>query len=224
MKREHEWNVTFKEARAIQERLRPRVKLLPLTKKIRTVAGVDISHNRFSKELYAGVVVLSYPELEILDEATAHFTTKFPYVPGFLSFREIPALLKALKKLKVKPDLLLVDGHGIAHPRRLGIATHLSLVTGIPSIGCGKSRLFGVGSEPDEEPGSVSELADPKTGEVIGLYLRTKRSAKPMIISAGNKITLTDALLIALSCLRGYRMPEPTRRAHILVNAARRRG
>jgi len=215
-------DVTLQEARKIQEDLRSSISLKPLQRAPKIIAGVDISSNRFSNILYAGWVVLTYPEMELIERALAKSETKFPYVPGFLSFREIPALLQAFEKLETKPDITMVDGQGIAHPRRLGIAAHLGLVLDMPTIGCGKSLLYGVGDEPGDEAGSVSYLHDPKNKEIIGAYLRTKERANPVIISAGNDITLKESLDIARACVRGYRIPEPTRRAHEIVNMFRR--
>jgi deoxyribonuclease V len=215
-------NVTFKEARKLQEDLRACVYLQPLGQEPQTIAGVDVSMNRFSNVLYAGWTVLSYPDFIEIDRALAETTTKFPYVAGFLSFREIRALLEAWDKLKTKPDVTMVDGQGIAHPRHLGIATHLGLALDIPTFGCAKSLLYGVGEEPGEEAGSISYMHDPKDREIIGAYLRTKDRVKPVIISPGNKITLDESLDIARTCARGYRIPEPTRRAHELVNMFRR--
>jgi deoxyribonuclease V len=215
-------DVTFPEARKIQEDLRSSINLVPLKEQPKTIAGVDISSNRFSNVLYAGWIVMSYPGLDVLEHALCQSETKFPYVAGFLSFREIPALLFAYEKLKIKPDLTMVDGQGIAHPRRLGIATHLGLVLDIATIGCGKSLLYGIGDMPKEDAGSVEYLHDAKTGEIIGAYLRTKDRTKPVIISAGNKITLEESIDIARTCVRGYRIPEPTRKAHEIVNMFRR--
>jgi len=215
-------DVTLPEARKIQEELRSSVRLEEFTGKLNYIAGVDISSNRFSNILYAGWVILTYPGLEIVERALAQTETNFPYVPGFLSFREIPALLEAHKKLKTKPDVTMVDGQGIAHPRRMGIAAHLGLVLDMPTIGCGKSLLYGVGDEPGAEAGSVSYLHDPKDRTTIGAYLRTKDRANPVIISPGHKITLEQSLEIARVCVRGYRIPEPTRRAHEVVNMFRR--
>jgi deoxyribonuclease V len=214
--------VTFPEARKIQEELRSRIRIEEFSEQLNYIAGVDISSNRFSNTLYAGWVLLAYPSLEIIEQALAKLDTKFPYVPGFLSFREIPALLEAYEKLKIKPDVTMVDGQGIAHPRRLGIAAHLGLVLDIPTIGCAKSLLYGVGDEPLGKAGSVSYLRDPKDKEIIGAYLRTKERAKPVIISPGNRITLEQSLDIARTCARGYRIPEPTRCAHETVNMFRR--
>jgi deoxyribonuclease V len=217
-----EWNVTFPEARVIQEKLRSQVKLEPLSQTPETIAGVDVSMNRFSNTLFAGWVVMSYPDLIERDRALIQAETKFPYVPGFLSFREIPALLSAYERLQTKPDVTMVDGQGIAHPRRLGIATHLGLALDISTFGCAKSRLYGIGDEPGVEAGSMENLVDGKTNEVIGAYLRTKDRTKPVIISPGHKITLDEALDIARHCVRRHRIPEPTRRAHDMVNAFRR--
>jgi deoxyribonuclease V len=215
-------DVTFPEARKIQEDLRASIRLEQLKKEPETIAGVDISSNRFSNVLYAGWVVFTYPGLELIERALAQSETKFPYVPGFLSFREIPALLQAYDKLKTKPDVTMVDGQGIAHPRRLGIATHLGLVLDIPTIGCAKSLLYGVSDEPGDEAGSMTYLHDAKNKEIIGALLRTKDRSNPVIISPGNHITLEQSLDIARTCVRGYRIPEPTRRAHDTVNMFRR--
>lgn len=215
-----QWSVSPKDAAEVQRNLRSKIRIERLKKSPKKIAGVDISHNRFSNELFAGVVVLSFPELKEIDAAFAKHTTTFPYVPGFLSFREIPALLKAFAKLKTKPDLLCVDGQGIAHPRRMGIAAHLGLELGIPSIGFAKSILFGKGKEPPPEAGAFEYLFDTK--EIIGARVRTKPKCKPMIVSPGHCITVDEAVIFALSTTAGYRIPEPTRRAHEAVNAYRR--
>jgi deoxyribonuclease V len=218
----HEWNVTVPEATAIQKSLREHIRLTPLKKKIRTIAGADISFNRFSDIFFAGIIVLSYPNLEEIEHALVRLQVSFPYVPGYLSFREVPALAQAYEQLKVKPDLIMMDGHGYAHPRRLGVATHLGLDLDTPTIGCAKTRLFGEGALPAEKKASTSPLCDPKTGEQIGSYVRTKDRVAPVIISPGHLITLEQSVDIALSTVRSYRLPEPTRRAHELVNAFRR--
>lgn len=215
------WNVSIQEAKQIQEELRSsiRIERLPTP---RIIAGVDVSLNRFDPMLYAGIVVLSFPDLQILETAFAKQKGTFPYVPGFLSFREIPVLLEAFKKLKTQPDVLCVDGQGIAHPRRLGIATHLGLVLDIPSVGFAKSILYGRGPEPKPEATSFEYLLDPRTNERIGAQVRTKSNTKPMIISPGHQVTVDDAIKLALATTRGYRVPEPTRHAHKEVNAFRR--
>lgn len=215
-------DVTLAEAKKIQEKLRHSVRLVSTCELPKTIAGVDVSSNRYSNLLYAVWVVFTYPDLVLVDRAFAKTVTSFPYVPGFLSFREIPALLQAWKKLRTKPDVTMVDGQGIAHPRRLGIASHLGLVLDIATIGCAKSKLYGVGEEPYAEVGAISYLHDPKTHEMIGAYVRTKARAKPLVISPGHNITLGESVSYIQACTRRRRIPEPTRQAHELVNAFRR--
>ena len=213
---------TVPEATAIQNELRERLRLVPLSREPRTIAGADVSYNRFSDDFFACVVVLSLPGLEEVERAFAKGVATFPYVPGYLSFREIPTLLNAFEKLKTAPDVIMADGQGSAHPRRMGIAAHLGLVLGVPTFGCGKSKLFGVGDEPGSTRGSVSFLRDPKNAEVVGAYVRTKDNVAPVIVSAGNGITLEESVDLALRTSTVYRIPEPTRRAHTLVNEFRR--
>lgn len=218
---EHDWNLTPKEAIALQKELKEQVQLVPLRKEPRLVGGADVSMNRFADVGFAGFVTLSFPELRLMDHAVEKGTIPFPYVPGLLSFREIPMLLAAWEKLKMKPDVLIMDGVGIAHPRRLGIASHLGLVLGIPTFGCAKSVFTGVYDDPADEPGSTSPLQDPKTGEVIGMVLRTKARVKPVFVSPGHLITLGESVeLVRRSVLR-HRLPEPTRFAHNTVNEYR---
>jgi deoxyribonuclease V len=177
--------------------------------------------NRFAKEGFAGFVTLTYPALEVIDHAVVEREIPFPYIPGLLSFREIPMLLDAWDALAQKPDVLMVDGIGIAHPRRLGIASHLGLMLGIPTIGIAKSVLVGIYQEPDAAPGSTANLIDPKTGEVLGAALRTKRNVKPVFVSPGHLITLEESVELARACVRVHRLPEPTRQAHMTVNRYR---
>jgi deoxyribonuclease V len=212
---------TAKEAIEIQKRMKGEVSLGPLEKPIRTIAGADVSLERFGTDLYAGIVVLSYPDLQVVSYAVAKAKVTFPYVPGLLSFREIPGLLLCLEKLKIRPDLIMVDGQGIAHPRRLGIASHLGVLAKIPTIGCAKSRLYGKHDEPDEA-GEARELRDPHTDELLGYALRSKERSNPLIVSPGYGISAKESLDVVKSCLRGYRLPEPTRLAHELVNKFRR--
>lgn len=217
----HDWNVSPREAIAVQNRLRAQVRLEPLTNSPTLIGGCDVSMNRFAKEGFAGFVTLSFPDLEVLETSAVEDTIPFPYVPGLLSFREIPMLLKAWEKLRSKPEVLMVDGIGIAHPRRFGIASHLGVVLGIPTIGCAKSVLTGIYEEPGIEAGLVSYLQDRTTNEVIGAAVRTKRSVKPMFISPGHLITLDDSISLVLESIRKHRLPEPTRQAHLAVNEAR---
>lgn len=206
----HSWDVTVEEATEIQNRLRPLVQKTNSFQidQLKTVAGVDIS---LKDEGQAAVVVLSFPELEVVDRVIGTRKVTFPYVPGFLSFREAPLLLSALEKLKVQPDLLMLDGQGYAHPRRFGIACHIGIILDMPTIGCAKSVLVGHYKEPGPERGDQSPMLD--KGEVVGVVLRTKLKTKPMFISIGNQIDLPTAVDLVLRCGRGYRLPETTRLA-----------
>lgn len=217
-----EWRVTPKEAIALQKELRERVRLEPLGFTPRHIGGCDVSMNRFAKEGFAGFVTLTYPELELLDHAVVKEEIPFPYIPGLLSFREIPMLLQAWEKLERKPEVLIADGIGIAHPRRLGIASHLGILLDIPTVGCAKSVLTGVYEEPPNEPGAFTYLYDAKHhDEIIGAALRTKLNVKPVFVSAGHKITLEDSLELVRNSIRKYRLPEETRLAHNTVNEYR---
>ncbi len=221
---EHVWNLTPKDAIVLQKKLREKVVLTPFKKKINYIGGCDISMNLYSTHVFAGFIVLSYPELELVDYSVIEDTVTFPYIPGLLSFREIPSLLRAWEKLQIKPDLICVDGVGIAHPRRIGIATHLGLVLDMPTIGIAKSVLTGIYTEPDVTKGSSSFLYAKDGNEILGVALRTKDNVKPVFISAGYKMTTEDAERIAKTCIRRYRIPEPTRLAHEMVNKYRRDG
>ena len=211
----HEWEVSPEEAVAIQKRLRPLVRrenALALDQ-IRTIAGVDAAYKDGAR---AAVVLLSFPALEVLERVTAHRDDVFPYVPGLLSFREAPATLDALAKLNTPPDLLLCDAQGIAHPRRLGLASHLGVYLDRPSIGCAKSRLVGTYDEPGQEIGDRSPLWH--RGELVGMVVRTKPRTNPLFVSIGDKVDLETAVAVVLACLRGYRLPEPTRLADKLTH------
>jgi deoxyribonuclease V len=208
----HEWNVTTARAREIQLELAPRVAKEGTVLSPRFIAGMDISVNRRAKTGTAAAVVLGYPDFEIVEVATVTGRLDFPYVPGLLTFREAPLVLAACAKLKITPDLFIVDGQGLAHPRRIGLASHMGLCLDAPTIGCAKSRLCGEYDEPDFEQGSSRELKD--NGEVIGAVLRTRSGVKPLFVSIGNKISLQEAVRWTLACCRGYRVPEPTRLAH----------
>jgi deoxyribonuclease V len=218
----HDWTMTPREAVELQKSLRERVRITPLRKKIKTIAGADISFNKFSPVVYAGLVVLSLPELEVVEEVGVVSETRFPYIPGLLSFREAPSVLEAWAKLKTEPDAVMFDGQGIAHPRRVGIASHVGLWLNRPTLGCAKSVLVGKYVEPDMVRGSWTELIDPKKNEVVGAALRTKTNVQPIFVSPGHLIDLQSAIELTLRCDGGYRQPEPTRRAHHLVNALRR--
>lgn len=205
----HRWDVTADEAIAVQHRLAARVERTPRLGEVRTIAGVDMSAKDVAR---AAVVLLSYPELETLEIARAERPLVFPYVPGLLSFREGPAVLAAFEALSCWPDLVMFDGQGIAHPRRLGIGAHIGVLLDLPSLGVAKSILTGRGAEPGPEPGDWSELR--AKDEVIGAALRTRAKVKPVYISLGHRLDLPTALHWVLATCRGYRLPEPTRRAH----------
>jgi deoxyribonuclease V len=214
-------HLTPVEAVAIQKELRQQLNLSPLQKEITTIGGGDISFNKYSSTVYAGIVVMQFPSLQIIESKAVVDTTEFPYIPGLLAFREVPALSKAWEALEKKPDVLVLDGHGIAHPRRMGIATHFGLVIGTPTIGCAKSVLTGKYTEPPVEAGAYTDLIH--QNEVIAKVLRTKKNTKPVFVSPGNLITMEQSLEIILQCVRKYRIPEPTRFAHNFVNEERRK-
>lgn len=207
----HPLNITPKEAICIQRRLAGAVRHVKPKKKIRTVAGVDVAFSRDDKKCFAAVVVWDITLKTIIETQTASKEINFPYVPGLLTFREAPAVLAALKKLKHTPDAIMYDGHGIAHPRRFGIAAHLGVLVGLPTIGCAKSRLVGEYRQPGPRRGSRTLLKD--KGETIGVVLRTRDNVKPVFVSVGHKIDLETAVDTVLACSIGYRLPEPTRLA-----------
>lgn len=217
---ENNWDISPGEARALQERLRSKIEISPLPRPIKLVAGADISFNKYEKTVYAGIIILDVQNLKPIAHALAVTEVDFPYVPGLLSFREIPALLEAWNILKVKPDVVILDGHGIAHPRRMGIATHFGLTTHTSTIGVAKKKLFGIYHEPPADAGEFTPLWDKK--EVIGYVYRTKKNTKPVFISPGHKSNLPEALQLIQQCTGKYRIPEPTRQAHLLVNQLRR--
>jgi len=209
----HEWEVSTARAREIQLSLAKRVVAENGVINPRLVAGIDISSPDAQGVASGAVIVLSYPELNIVEIKIAQGKITMPYIPGLLSFRESPLILAACEKLSNIPDLVLIDGQGIAHPRRLGLASHVGLFLGLPTIGCAKSILCGQHQTLGEEAGSHSELLD--NGELIGAALRTKSKVKPIYVSVGHKIDLASALQWVTNCCRGYRLPEPTRLAHL---------
>ncbi len=212
----HPWNLSPGEAIAVQQSLRGRVSTAFPGGAIRSVAGVDMS--TAGGRARAAVVVLSYPELLPLTEAQADLPLSFPYIPGLLSFREAPAILAAIEQLLIEPDLFIFDGQGVAHPRRLGIASHIGLWIDKPTIGCAKSRLCGEHDAVGPERGNWSPL---RLGdETIGAVLRTRTNVRPVYVSVGHCIDLPHAIEYVLGCGRGYRLPEPTRLAHRLAGAA----
>lgn len=228
-KRLHNWNLSYVQAIALQRELAQKVQLLPLKTQPKTVAGLDCALSTDNESIIAAVVVLKMPsvakglweplqqaEFELIETATASQKITFPYIPGLLSFRESPACLAAVEKLKAEPDAFIIDGQGIAHPRRFGIASHLGLFFDKPTVGCAKSRLTGSFEEPGSEKGAYSPLTDSQ--EVIGAAVRTRTNVEPVFVSVGNKCLLKDAIEITLSWTTKYRIPEPTRLAHQFVS------
>ncbi|MBI4595591.1 MAG: deoxyribonuclease V [Candidatus Tectomicrobia bacterium] len=217
----HPWNVSLTEARLIQEGLRHKIKQEDIDKEVRFIAGADISYARFSKEAYAGIVIMNWPQLEIVEKKGATGEMQFPYVPGLLTFREGPTLLRAWDKIEQEPDLILFDGQGVAHPRGLGLAAHMGLILNTPSIGCAKKRLTGRYEEPGEERGAYSNLYD-QEDTIIGAAVRTKTKTKVLFISVGNLISMPSAIEWVFKCTKGYRVTEPLRQAHMYVNQLRK--
>ena len=214
-KTQHSWNVSAQEAIKIQKRLREEIDLSDALEHIRLIAGVDVAVSQPEKKVFAAAVVLDFGSLATVSKAFSVAQSGFPYVPGLLSFREGPAVLRALENLKPSPDLVMLDGQGVAHPRRMGIATHLGLLLDIPTIGCAKSRLVGEYGEPGLEKGDWEYLRDRE--EIIGVVLRTRREVKPVFVSVGHRITLHSAVYYVLQCCRGFRITEPVRAAHRLA-------
>jgi deoxyribonuclease V len=216
----HSWRLTPREAIALQKTLARRVECLPLNTQPRWIAGLDAAFTADGRHCLAAVVLWDVQERQAVEEHTASRRLRFPYIPGLLSFREAPALLAALRRLKRTPDLLMCDGQGLAHPRRFGIACHLGVICELPAIGCAKSRLTGRHGEPGRERGSRVELTDGP--EVIGEVVRTQTGVKPVFVSIGHQIDLVSARQVVLDCAIRYRLPEPTRLADRRVAAAKR--
>jgi deoxyribonuclease V len=223
MKKLHRWDLSYAQARDLQVSLAQRVRFTPLKKDPRVIAGLDCAFSKDGRRILAVVVVLRLPEFELIETVSAIRDVSFPYIPGLLSFREAPVCLDALEKLRTRPDVFMIDGQGIAHPRRLGLAAHLGLFIDQPTIGCAKSRLTGRFEEPPLEKGEYSLLKDEKSkqqasSEIIGAVVRTRANVKPVFVSVGHKCLLDDAIRITLTCAVKYRLPEPTRLAHQKVS------
>lgn len=214
-----QWRGTTAQAKELQNSLRSQIQLQPLNRPIRYIAGADVSLNRFGKTGYAGLVVLDYQTLEPVESQGHIGELTFPYIPGYLSFREVPLLLAAWQKLNARPDAVMLDGHGIAHPRQMGVATHFGLAAGVATLGCAKKPLVGE----FQEPGAAVLSTEPMSvnGEIRGFALRSKQRCKTIFASPGTGMNCDDALAITRHCLRGYRLPEPTRLAHLYVNELR---
>ena len=217
----HSWDLTPKQAIALQKELAGRIDMRPPLKKCELLAGADCSYNRFSPKLYGAVVVLRTSDWSIVEAQGLVGESQFPYVPGLLSFREVPIILEIFAKLRHRPDAVMLDGQGRAHPRRIGLACHAGLWLGIPSFGCAKTRLTGEHDEPGPNVGDLAPLRD--KDEIIGSVVRTKKRTKPVYVSSGHQIDLPSAVRLTLASGRGYRIPEPTRQAHLYVNQMRLR-
>lgn len=217
----HKWSVSEEEAKKIQSELAGYVKEEKLSIKPKLVAGVDISYNIGSDLLFGGVVVLSVQDLSIVEKVVISDISRFPYIPGLLSFRETPVLIQAFSKLKTEPDVIFVDGQGIAHPRFFGIASHIGVLYDKPSVGVAKSVLVGSSDSIPQKKGEFSYLR--YNGRVVGALLCSQEGKEPIVVSVGHKITLQEAISLTMSMCAGFRIPEPTRLAHIIVNEERRK-
>jgi len=217
----HNWNVDYREAKRLQSELSGSLILHNdgLPEDIRIIGGADISYSKKENLFFAAVILLEFPTMDIIEVSSVVEKAGFPYIPGLLTFREGPALLRAFKKIESTPDVIIFDGHGIAHPRGIGLASHIGLFLDIPTIGCAKKRLVGTTVDIGKERGHHAPLVYEEN--VVGAALRTKRNVKPVYVSQGHKIDLKEAIRITLASSRGYRLPEPTRKAHLTVNKLR---
>jgi deoxyribonuclease V len=222
-RRLHPWDVSPQEAIRIQQELRTQVAACDAERtEFQLIAGMDVSYDKHSPWLFAAIVVLRLPGFQRAETVGVRAEARFPYVPGLLSFRESPAGLEAWERLRTRPDCLICDGHGYAHPRRFGFACHFGLLVDLPTIGFAKSVLIGRFKAPGSPRGSRSDLED--AGEVIGAALRTREGAEPVFVSVGHQVSLEKAVETILACSPGYRIPEPIRQAHALVNRLRQTG
>ncbi len=215
----HRWTLSPKQAVRLQHRLAQEIRQVPLGGPVRLVAGGDASFTPDGGDIIAGWVVWDLEAQAVADTALAVRPVSFPYVPGLLSFREAPALIAAARKLQIEPQVFMIDGQGLAHPRRFGLACHLGLLIDRPSLGCAKSRLCGTHDMPRMAPGASSPLVH--DGDLVGRVLRTRRGVKPVYVSVGHQITLPQTVRLTLRCCTKYRLPEPTRLAHQLVTSHR---
>jgi len=214
------WNLTPREAMRLQEKLRERVVTEDRFGEIHYVAGADLAFDPETAMAFAGVIVYRFPELQEVERRMARRKLRFPYVPGLLSFRESPILLAAFARLKTEPDVILIDGHGRAHPRRFGIACHIGVLFDKPTIGCAKSLLVGKHEEPAAVAGATTPLL--LDGECVGMVLRTRSHVKPIYVTVGHRVSLECAVRVVRQCLDGFRIPKPTREADHYVRALRR--
>jgi deoxyribonuclease V len=216
----HSWNIGKNEAIQIQNELSKRIILKNGFNHINTIAGCDVAYSSISDKAYAAICVFTFPGLSKIKEIVSDSEVLFPYIPGLLTFREGPALLKAFEMLKEKPELFIFNGQGIAHPRKFGLATHMGIILDVPSIGCAQRVLYGNYINPGSKKGSYSDICN-RNDEVIGACLRTRDNIRPVFISQGHKIDLKTAVDIILKCTLKYKLPEPVRAAHILANSVK---
>ena len=214
MKPLHSWNVSVEEAIQIQEALKNRIILKKTFSKVRTIGGGDVAYSKNGNLLFGAIVILSFPDMEILDMATADGQIPFPYIPTLLTFREGPILIKTFQRLKIKPDIMIFDGQGIAHPRGMGLASHMGLWLNLPSIGCAKTALLDEFISPGPSKGSYEWIR--REGKKVGAVLRTKENVKPLFVSPGHRIDLLTSIQLLLESCWGFRIPEPLRKAHQL--------
>lgn len=213
---------SYQEAVACQEALRGRVRLEPLSRTPRLVGGADAAYDKEKGLAFGAIAIFSFPELVLVEEAAWASPIPFPYLPGLLTFREAPVLLKVWERLRERPEVLLVDGQGLAHPRGLGIACHLGVLLDLPTVGVAKSRLVGEGEEPGRSKGAASPLVH--QGQVVGWILRTRAGVKPLYVSPGHRVSLADCRDLTLACVRQFRIPEPLRRADWLSRRTKAAG
>jgi deoxyribonuclease V len=221
MKPLHSWKVNVEQAIQIQQNLRNRIILQKTFSEVKTIGGGDVAYSEDRNFLFAAIVVLSFPKMETIDSATAQGEIHFPYIPGLFSFREGPILIKAFQKLKIKPDVMIFEGQGIAHPRGNGLASHMGLWLDLPSIGCTKTPLLNDFACPGPSKGSFELIR--KEGREVGAVLRTKENVKPLFVSLGHRIDLQTSIQLILATCQGYRTPEPLRKAHQLFCTIRKR-
>ena len=214
----HRWNITPKKAIQIQRKLSTKIRYTPLRKRTKIISGCDASFQ--GKKAIGSIVIMTYPELQVIEQVRKEIPVTYPYIPTLLTFREAPVLIKCFRMLKHDPDVIIFDGQGIAHPRRMGLATHMGILLSKPTIGCAKSRLTGTIKMPLSLRGNFTYIKDNKRN-IIGALLRTRDEVKPVFISVGNKITLEECIKIILGCDGKYRLPEPIRAAHNLASPRR---
>ena len=217
----HPWNLSCQEAVDVQRRLRPDLLLVPFDKKARLVGGADVSYAKEHNQLYGAIVVMDIKRMEIIEEVIEEGEAGFPYIPGLLSFREIPVLLKTASKIRRVPDVFVLDGQGIAHPQGLGLAAHFGLLTDLPSIGCAKSRLVGEHRSVPKQRGAFAYLYLHR--KRVGAVVCTRDKRNPVFVSPGHRVDIASSITVVLDCCSTYRLPEPIRRAHALANSFRRK-